>query len=88
MKLHWILFSLIILFHSDNYISINEQKINWFNSLLEGDYVDGDSSTRIKKNENGNITITSKYRDSFCSMEYDTTGSFVSSWSGTILTSK
>ena len=49
--------------------------------------MDGDSSTRIKKNESGNITITSRYRDSFCSMEYDSTGSFVSSWSGTILTS-
>ena len=88
MKLHWILFSLIMFFYSDNYIPIDEQKINWFNSLLEGEYVDGDSSTRIKKNESGTMTITSIYQDSFCSMEYDSTGSFVSSWSGAIITSK
>jgi len=79
---------LACLIKSDNFISIEEQRINWFNSLVEGTYVDGDNSTIIKKNYNGNIIIQSIAGTSFCSMEYDSTGSFVSSSSGIILTFK
>jgi hypothetical protein len=61
---------------------------DWFNSLVEGIYVSGDNSTMIKKNYNGNIIIQSIAGTSFCSMEYDLTGSFVSSSFGIILTSK
>ena len=88
MKHHWIILALILLFQSDNFISIDEQRINWFNSLAEGTYVDGDNSTIIKKNESGNIIIKSIAGTSFCSMEYDSTGSIVMQWTGTILTSK
>jgi len=88
MKHHWIILALILLFQSDNYISIDEQRINWFNSLVEGTYVDGDNSTIIKKNDKGNIIIQTIAGTSFCSMEYDTTGSFVSSYSGIILANK
>ena len=88
MKHHWIILTLILLFQSDNYISIDEQRINWFNSLVEGTYVDGDNSTIIKKNDKGNIIIQTIAGTSFCSMEYDTTGSFVSSYSGIILANK
>ena len=88
MKHHWIILALILLFQSDNFISIDEQRINWFNSLAEGTYVDGDNSTIIKKNESGNIIIKSIAGTSFCSMEYDSTGSLVMQWTGTILTSK
>ena len=88
MKHHWIILALILLFQSDNYISIDEQRINWFNSLVEGTYVDGDNSTIIKKNESGNIIIKSIAGTSFCSMEYDSTGSLVMQWTGIILASK
>jgi len=88
MKHHWIILALILLFQSDNFISIDEQRINWFNSLAEGTYVDGDNSTIIKKNESGNIIIKSIAGTSFCSMEYDSTGSLVMQWTGIILTSK
>ena len=88
MKHHWIILALILLFQSDNFISIDEQRINWFNSLAEGTYVDGDNSTIIKKNKSGNIIIKSIAGTSFCSMEYDSTGSLVMQWTGTILTSK
>ena len=88
MKHHWIILALILLFQSDNFISIDEQRINWFNSLVEGTYVDGDNSTIIKKNESGNIIIKSIAGTSFCSMEYDSTGSLVMQWTGIILTSK
>jgi len=88
MKHHWIILTLILLFQSDNYISIDEQRINWFNSLVEGTYVDGDNSTIIKKNESGNIIIKSIAGTSFCSMEYDSTGSLVMQWTGIILASK
>ena len=79
---------LACLIKSDNFISIEEQRINWFNSLVEGTYVDGDNSTIIKKNESGNIIIKSIAGTSFCSMEYDSTGSLVMQWTGIILTSK
>ncbi len=88
MKHHWIILALILLFQSDNFISIDEQRINWFNSLAEGTYVDGDNSTIIKKNDKGNIIIQSIAGTSFCSMEYDSTGSFVSSSSGIIIASR
>jgi len=88
MKHHWIILALILLFQSDNYISIDEQRINWFNSLVEGTYVDGDNSTIIKKNESGNIIIKSIAGTSFCSMEYDSTGSLVMQWTGIILASR
>ena len=66
----------------------DEQRKDWFNSLAEGTYVDGDNSTIIKKNESGNIIIKSIAGTSFCSMEYDSTGSLVMQWTGIILTSK
>ena len=61
---------------------------DWFNSLVEGTYVDGDNSTIIKKNDKGNIIIQSIAGTSFCSMEYDSTGSLVMQWTGIILASK
>jgi hypothetical protein len=88
MKRLWTILTFIILIQSDTFISNDEQRNNWFNSLVEGTYADGDNSTIIKKNYNGNIIIQSIAGTSFCSMEYDSTGSFVSSWSGVILASK
>jgi hypothetical protein len=67
---------------------LNRLGRDWFNSLVEGIYVDGDNSTIIKKNYNGNIIIQSIAGTSFYSMEYDLTASFFSSLSGIILTSK
>ena len=61
MKHHWIILALILLFQSDNFISIDEQRINfdkqrinWFNSLVEGTFIDGENSKIIKKQDNGN----------------------------------
>ena len=88
MKRLWILLSFIILIQSDTFISNDEQRKDWFNSLAEGTYVDGDNSTIIKKNESGNIIIKSIAGTSFCSMEYDSTGSLVMQWTGIILASK
>ena len=88
MKRLWLILSFIILIQSDTFVVFDEQRVNWFNSLVEGTYADGDNSTIIKKNYNGNIIIQSIAGTSFCSMEYDSTGSFVSSWSGVILASK
>ena len=88
MKRLWTILTFIILIQSDTFISNDEQRNNWFNSLVEGTYADGDNSTIIKKNYNGNIIIQSIAGTSFCSMEYDTTGSFVSSYSGIILANK
>ena len=88
MKRLWLILTFIILIQSDTFISNDEQRKDWFNSLAEGTYVDGDNSTIIKKNESGNIIIKSIAGTSFCSMEYDSTGSLVMQWTGTILTSK
>ncbi len=88
MKRLWAILPLLFVFKSDTFVSFDEQRVNWFNSLVEGTYADGDNSTIIKKNYNGNIIIQSIAGTSFCSMEYDSTGSFVSSSSGMILTSK
>ena len=88
MKRLWLILSFIILIQSDTFISNNEQRKDWFNSLAEGTYVDRDNSTIIKKNESGNIIIKSIAGTSFCSMEYDSTGSLVMQWTGIILASK
>ena len=88
MKRLWIIFTFIILIQSDTFVAFDEQRVNWFNSLVEGTYVDGDNSTIIKKNESGNIIIKSIAGTSFCSMEYDSTGSLVMQWTGIILASK
>ena len=88
MKHLWAILSVFFVFKSDTFISNDEQRKDWFNSLVEGTYADGDNSTIIKKNDKGNIIIQSIAGTSFCSMEYDTTGSFVSSYSGIILASK
>ena len=88
MKRLWLILSFIILIQSDTFISNDEQRKDWFNSLVEGTYADGDNSTIIKKNDKGNIIIESIAGTSFCSMEYDSTGSLVMQWTGTILTSK
>ena len=88
MKRLWPILTFIFLLQSDMFIPNDEQRRNWFNSLVEGTYVDGDNSTIIKKNESGNIIIKSIAGTSFCSMEYDSTGSLVMQWTGIILTSK
>ena len=88
MKHPWITLAFILLFQSDTFVVFDEQRVNWFNSLVEGTYVDGDNSTIIKKNESGNIIIKSIAGTSFCSMEYDSTGSLVMQWTGIILASK
>ena len=84
----WLILTFIILIQSDTFISNDEQRKDWFNSLVKGTYVDGDNSTIIKKNESGNIIIKSIAGTSFCSMEYDSTGSLVMQWTGIILASK
>ena len=88
MKRFWLILTFIILIQSDTFVAFDEQRVNWFNSLVEGTYVDGDNSTIIKKNESGNIIIKSIAGTSFCSMEYDSTGSLVMQWTGIILASK
>jgi len=88
MKRLWLILILLFVFKADTFVSFDEQRINWFNSLIEGTYVDGDNSTIIKKNDKGNIIIQSIAGTSFCSMEYDSTGSFVSSSSGIIIASR
>ena len=88
MKRLWVIFTFIILIQSDTFVTFDEQRVNWFNSLVEGTYVDGDNSTIIKKNESGNIIIKSIAGTSFCSMEYDSTGSLVMQWTGIILASE
>ena len=88
MKRLWPILTFIFLLQSDMFIPNDERRRNWFNSLVEGTYVDGDNSTIIKKNESGNIIIKSIAGTSFCSMEYDSTGSLVMQWTGIILTSK
>jgi len=88
MKRLWLILTFIVLIQSDTFISNDEQRKDWFNSLAEGTYVDGDNSTIIKKNESGNIIIKSIAGTSFCSMEYDSTGSLVMQWTGIILASK
>ncbi len=85
MKRLWLKLTFLILIQSDTFISIEQQKSDWFNSLLESTYIDGDNSTIIKKNESGNIIIESISGTEFCSMEYDSTGSLVSSSSGVVL---
>ncbi len=88
MKRLWLILTFIILIQSDTFVVFDEQRVNWFNSLVEGTYVDGDNSTIIKKNESGNIIIKSIAGTSFCSMEYDSTGILVMQWTGIILASK
>ena len=88
MKRLWLILTFIILIQSDTFVAFDEQRVNWFNSLVEGTYVDDDNSTIIKKNESGNIIIKSIAGTSFCSMEYDSTGSLVMQWTGIILVSK
>ena len=88
MKRPWIILTTLILIESDILISKEEQRKDWFNSLVEGKYIDGENSTIIKKNDKGNIIIESISGTSFCTMEYDSTGSLVMQWTGTILTSK
>ena len=88
MKRLWLILTFIVLIQSDTFISNDEQRKDWFNSVAEGTYVDGDNSTIIKKNESGNIIIKSIAGTSFCSMEYDSTGSLVMQWTGIILASK
>ena len=88
MKRLWLILTFIILIQSDTFLSNDEQRKDWFNSLVEGTYADGDNSTIIKKNDKGNIIIQSIAGTSFCSMEYDSTGSLVMQWTGIILASK
>ena len=75
--------SLLFVVKSDTFITFDEQRINWFNSLIEGKFVEGNNSTIIKKKDNGNIIITSIAETSFCTIEYDSTGSFVRESFGT-----
>jgi len=78
MKHHWIILALILLFQSDNFISIDEQRINWFNSLVEGTFIDGENSKIIKKQDNGNVTIQSFEPEYVTIWEYDKTGRMIS----------
>ena len=85
MKHHWIILALILLFQSDNFISIDEQKINfdeqrinWFNSLVEGTFIDGENSKIIKKQDNGNVTIQLLEPEYITIWEYDKTGRMIS----------
>ena len=78
MKHHWIILALILLFQSDNFISIDEQRINWFNSLVEGTFIDGENSKIIKKQENGNVTIELFESEYYTIWEYDKTGRMIS----------
>ena len=88
MKRFWVILSFIILIQSDTFISNDQQRKDWFNSLVEGTYVEGDNSTIIKRNESGNMIIESIAGTSFCTTEYDSTGSLVMQWTGIILASK
>ena len=83
MKHHWIILALILLFQSDNFISIDEQKINWFNSLVEGTFIDGENSKIIKKQDNGNVTIELFESEYYTIWEYDKTGRMISIGCGT-----
>ena len=78
MKHHWIIIALILLFQSDNFISIDEQRINWFNSLIEGTFIDGENSKIIKKQDNGNVTIQLLEPEYITIWEYDKTGRMIS----------
>ena len=85
MKHHWIILALILLFQSDNFISIDEQRINfdkqrinWFNSLVEGSFIDGENSKIIKKQDNGNVTIELFEAEYVTIWEYDKTGRMIS----------
>ena len=78
MKHHWIILALILLFQSDNFISIDEQRINWFNSLVEGTFIDGENSKIIKKQENGNVTIELFEAEYYTIQEFDKTGRMIS----------
>ena len=85
MKHHWIILALILLFQSDNFISIDEQRfniverrINWFNSLVEGTFIDGENSKIIKKQDNGNVTIQLLEPEYITIQEYDKTGRMIS----------
>ena len=83
MKHHWIILALILLFQSDNFISIDEQRINWFNSLVEGTFIDGENSKIIKKQDNGNVTIQLLEPEYITIWEYDKTGRMISIGCGT-----
>lgn len=78
MKHHWIILALILLFQSDNFISIDEERINWFNSLVEGTFIDGENSKIIKKQDNGNVTIQLLEPEYITIWEYDKTGRMIS----------
>jgi len=78
MKHHWIILALILLFQSDNFISIDEQRINWFNSLVEGTFIDGENSKIIKKQDNGNVTIQLFEPEYYTIQEFDKTGRMIS----------
>ena len=85
MKHHWIILALILLFQSDNFISIDEQRINfdeqrinWFNSLVEGTFIDGENSKIIKKQDNGNVTIELFEAEYYTIQEFDKTGRMIS----------
>ena len=78
MKHHWIILALILLFQSDNFISIDEQRINWFNSLVEGTFIDGENSKIIKKQDNGNVTIELFEQEYYTIQKFDKTGRMIS----------
>ena len=78
MKHHWIILALILLFQSDNFISIDKQRINWFNSLVEGTFIDGENSKIIKKQDNGNVTIELFEQEYYTIQEFDKTGRMIS----------
>ena len=79
--------SILFIVKSDTFVTFDEQRINWFNSLIEGTFVDGANSTIIKQKDNDNITIKSIGDESWCMFEYDTSGRFVSHSSGVVISS-
>ena len=83
MKHLWLILSFIILIQPDNFISIDEERINWFNSLAEGTFIEGENTRIIKKKENENVTIQSFGPEYITIWEYDKTGRMISIGCGT-----
>ena len=84
MKRLWILlFSLVLLSCED----VEEKTIadpvgkdhsEWFNSLIEGTFIEGANTKIIKKKENGNVTIELFESEYITIWEYDKTGRMIS----------
>ena len=58
-------------------LDIDEQRIDWFNSLVEGTFIDGENSKIIKKQDNGNVTIQLLEPEYITIQEFDKTGRMI-----------